>query len=78
MSFYSPVLTAGFQNDKKCGEPTMRLSFDEVVHIRQVLARAQLEKYQSSKDLYQALKNEKVKDRSFYSFKCESKARLVI
>ena len=39
------------------------LTLDEVMHIRQVLTRAKLEKFQSSPTIYQALKNEKVKER---------------
>uniref|UniRef100_H2ZQL7 KIND domain-containing protein n=1 Tax=Ciona savignyi TaxID=51511 RepID=H2ZQL7_CIOSA len=39
---------------------SLSLTVEEVMHIRQVLTRAELEKFQSDKELYRALKNEKV------------------
>ena len=40
--------------------PYVSLTLEEIIHIRRVLTRAQLEKYQFSLQLYEALKNEKV------------------
>uniref|UniRef100_H2ZQL9 KIND domain-containing protein n=1 Tax=Ciona savignyi TaxID=51511 RepID=H2ZQL9_CIOSA len=40
---------------------SLSLTVEEVMHIRQVLTRAELEKFQSDKELYRALKNEKGK-----------------
>ncbi|XP_076808239.1 protein spire homolog 1-like isoform X2 [Clavelina lepadiformis] len=38
----------------------LSLTIDEIMHIRQVLTRAQLERFQSSKSMYDVLKNEKI------------------
>lgn len=38
----------------------LTLTVDEVMHIRRVLVKAELERYQQSKDLYNALKKGKV------------------
>lgn len=39
----------------------LALTVEEVMHIRQVLVKAELEKYQQYKDVYNALKKGKVK-----------------
>lgn len=41
----------------------LSLTVDEVMHIRQVLVKAELEKFQQYKDVYTALKKGKVSTR---------------
>lgn len=59
----------------------LALTVEEVMHIRQVLVKAELEKFQQYKDIYNALKKGKVKaacyvllsvedDHLSHSFKC--------
>lgn len=44
----------------------LALTVEEVMHIRQVLVKAELEKYQQYKDVYSALKKGKVKSVKLY------------
>nr|XP_002131893.1 protein spire homolog 2 [Ciona intestinalis] len=46
---------------------SLSLTVEEVMHIRQVLTRAELERYQPDKELYHALKHEKI------CFNCRTK-----
>lgn len=44
----------------------LALTVEEVMHIRQVLVKAELEKFQQYKDIYAALKKGKVGMRGFF------------
>lgn len=44
----------------------LALTVEEVMHIRQVLVKAELEKFQQYKDIYTALKKGKVETRMIY------------
>lgn len=50
----------GFQEEFCYPVECLALTVEEVMHIRQVLVKAELEKYQQYKDVYTALKKGKV------------------
>lgn len=50
----------------------LALTVEEVMHIRQVLVKAELEKFQQYKDIYTALKKGKVKMRMCFFFFLQS------
>lgn len=50
----------------------LALTVQEVMHIRQVLVKAELEKFQQYKDVYNALKKGKVSLRIFVKSLCDS------
>lgn len=52
--------TFGFQEEFCYPVECLALTVEEVMHIRQVLVKAELEKYQQYKDIYTALKKGKV------------------
>lgn len=57
---FSFMWTFEFQEEFCYPVECLALTVEEVMHIRQVLVKAELEKYQQYKDVYTALKKGKV------------------
>lgn len=64
------ALCVGVQEEFCFPVECLSLTVEEVMHIRQVLVKAELEKFQQYKDIYNALKKGKVNKRSIAYITC--------